>query len=240
MPDVWYHADTTNVTVDLSMMDGVAQLTPLLVSNPVDSFAPGDPWFNDLDPSQQGLAFSRRYGFDMDPDTDLLPADRQLWIRGNTNSPNLAFYNYSSTPALWAPIFGTAGSSNAVYWSGLMWHVGVTAPPGTNNYSATFEVYVVDTSTGQEVHGSSSGPFVLNWTSVPDGRPELNIAADDPNGVIITWPASATNWTLVSSANLESGNWTPVTNSPVPLNGQSAVYFEPGPPSQFFRLRRNP
>ena len=31
----------------------------------------------------------------MNPDTDLLPADRQLWIRADTNSPNLAFYNYS-------------------------------------------------------------------------------------------------------------------------------------------------
>ena len=121
-----------------------------------------------------------------------------------------------------------------------MWHVGVTAPPGTNNYSATFEVYVVDTTTGQEVPGSSSGPFVLNWTSVPDGRPQLNMAADDPNGVIITWPASATNWTLVSSADLTSGNWTPVTNLPVAFNGQSAVYFEPSAPAQFFRLLRNP
>ena len=38
MPDVRYHADTANVTVDLSMIDEVAQLTPLLVSNPNDSF----------------------------------------------------------------------------------------------------------------------------------------------------------------------------------------------------------
>ena len=240
MPEVSYHADSDSVTVDLSGITETAQLTPLLVSNPNDSFDPGDPWFEDLDPSQQGLAFSRRYGFDMDPNTDLLPADRQLWIQEDTNSPNLAFYDYSATPALWAPIFGTAGSSNATYWSGLMWHVGVTAPPGTNTYSAAFEVYVLDTTTGQEVPGSSSGPFVLNWTSAPDGRPSLNIAADDANGVIITWPASATNWTLVSSEDLASGDWTAVTNPPVALNGQSAVSFEPAAPLQFFRLQRNP
>ena len=176
----------------------------------------------------------------MKPSTDLVPGDRQLWIRSDTNSPNIAFHNYSASPALWAPIFGTAGSSNATYWSGLMWHVGVTAPPGTNNYSATFEVYVVDTSTGQEVPGSSSGPFVLNWTSVPDGRPQLNMAANNPNGVMITWPASATNWTLVSSADLTSGNWTPVTNLPVALDSQAAVYFEPLGTGVILPLLRNP
>ena len=113
MPMVAYHADSDSATVDLSVINETAQITPLLASNPNDNFDPGDPWFSDLDPSQQGLAFSRRYGFDMDPNTDLLPANRQLWIRADTNSPNLAFYNYSATPALWAPIFGTAGSTNA-------------------------------------------------------------------------------------------------------------------------------
>ena len=84
-----------------------------------------------------------------------------------------------------------------------MWHVGVTAPPGTNTYTATFEVYVVNTDNGLEVPGSSSGPFVLNWTDVPDGRPQLNIAALTPGQVQLTWPASATNWTLVSASTLK-------------------------------------
>ncbi|MCX6914773.1 MAG: hypothetical protein NT167_17280, partial [Verrucomicrobia bacterium] len=66
MPKVWYHADSDTVTVDLSDILVTAQLTPLLISNPSDSFSPGDPWFDSLDPSRQGLAFSRRYGFDMD------------------------------------------------------------------------------------------------------------------------------------------------------------------------------
>ena len=121
-----------------------------------------------------------------------------------------------------------------------MWHVGVTSPPGTNNYSATFEVYVVDTTTGQEVPGSSSGPFVLNWTSVPDGRPQLTIAAVASNGVAITWPASATNWTLVSTTNLTAADWTSVTNSSVTSNGQAVVYLEGAAPPLFFTMLRNP
>ena len=58
-------------------------------------------------------------------------------------------------------------------------------------------------TTGLEVPGSSSGPFVLNWTDVPDGRPQLNIAALAPGQVQLTWPASATNWTLVSASTLK-------------------------------------
>ncbi len=115
MPEVWYHADTDTVTVDLSHILVTAQLTPLLVSNPNDSFSPDDPWFDALDPSRQGLAFSRRYGFDMHAMTDYLPYNRELWIRKLYGSPDLGIYDYheSTTPKAWTPIFGTAGTSNA-------------------------------------------------------------------------------------------------------------------------------
>jgi hypothetical protein len=241
MPKIYYHADTDSVTVDLSGILVTAQLTPLLVSNPTSGFAPTDPWFSALDPSGQGLAFSRRYGFDMDALSDIPPDNRQLWIRKLAGSPHLAIYNYNatSTPKEWTSIFGTAGTSNATYWSGLMWHVGVAAPPGTNTYSATFEVYVVNTDNGLEVPGSGSGPFVLNWTDVPDGRPQLNIATLAPGHVQLTWPASATNWALVSAATPSAPNWSPVTNAPAPLNNQLTVTLDIVENSQLFRLKLN-
>jgi hypothetical protein len=134
MPEVSYHADTDSVTVDLSQIGEIAQLTPLLVSNPANRFDPADPWYDSLDPSRQGLAFSRRYGFDIATGSDDLPLNRQLWIRKLSSSPNLGLYDYrpNSTPKQWTPIFGTAGSTNASPWSGNMWHVGAAAPPGTN------------------------------------------------------------------------------------------------------------
>jgi hypothetical protein len=76
MPEVYYHADTDMVTVDLSAIRVTAQLTPLLISNPSDSFSPADPWFSALEPSGQGLAFSRRYGFDIDALSDIPPDNR--------------------------------------------------------------------------------------------------------------------------------------------------------------------
>src|ERR1035441_4793566 len=79
MPMVSYHS--SDGTMRMMMPETVPQLTPLLVSNPGDSFDPADPWFSALDPSAQGNAFSRRYGFKMDASTDLLPAGTQIWIR---------------------------------------------------------------------------------------------------------------------------------------------------------------
>ena len=241
MPEVWYHADTDTVTVDLSAILVTAQLTPLLISHPNDSFSPTDPWFDWLDPSRQGFAFSRRYGFDIHVMSDLLPYDRELWIRKLYGSPDLGIYDYhdSTTPKVWTPIFGTAGTSNATYWSGLMWHVGITAPPGTNTYSATFEVFVVNTDTGREAPGSSSGPFVLNWTDVPDGRPQLNIAALVPGQIQLTWPASASNWKLLSASVLNTPNWSAVTNAPVTFNNQFTVTLNTTETAQLFRLKLN-
>ena len=242
MPVVSYHANTDSITVDTSSIRINAQLTPLAISNPNDSFDPADPWFNDLDPGQKGLAFSRRYGFDMDPNTDLLPEDRQIWIRKMDGSPDLSIYDYSasSVPKRWMPIFGTGGSSNAAAWSGLMWHVGVAAPSGTNDYTATFEVYVVNVYTGGEVAGSSSVPFTLKWTSVPDGRPVLKIGNIDVNDVVISWPENSVKWKLLSSESLYSTNWAVVTNQNLATNGQVYVRIEKGTSRQFYRLQQNP
>jgi hypothetical protein len=257
MPEVYYHANTDSVTVDMSALYDqygnpiIAQLTPLLVSDPGDSFDPASPWYVCLDPSQQGQAFSRRYGYDMDVMTDYLPDNRALWIRNLGSSPALSFFDYmdqmynpENAPPTWNPILGTAGTTNAVYWNLGMWHMPVTAPPAppgtTNTYSATIEIFVVNTDTGQEVTNSGFA-FVLTWTDVPDGRPSLNIASTPANGAVISWLASATNWTLVSTTNLACPNWAVVTNPPAALtNGLSAVYLDCWPPQQFFTMQLNP
>jgi hypothetical protein len=232
MPMVSYSA--ADGMIHVRMPSDVPQLTPLMVSNPGDSFDPADPWFGALDPSAQGEAFSRRYGFVMDANTDLLPTGTQIWIRKLSSSPGLSAYRYQATaPKALQPIFGTAGATNALYWNGMMFHPVFAAPPCTNAFTATFEAYLLDTTTGLEVPGSSSGPLVFNWTDVPDGRPSLNIASR----VVVFWPTSAMNWTLEGTGSLTSGAWTPVTNSPVTLEGQSAVVLDPGETRRFFRMK---
>jgi hypothetical protein len=235
MPMVSY--DSSDGMMHVMMPATVPQLTPLLVSNPGDGFDPADPWFEALDPSAQGKAFSRRYGFVMDANTDLLPAGTQIWIRKLSGSAGLSAYRYQATaPKALQPIFGTDGVTNALYWNGMMFHPVFTAPPGTNSFSATFEVFLLDTSTGQEVAGSSSGALLFTWTDVPDGRPSLSLGSR----MVVFWPTSATNWMLEGTDTLPSGTWTPVTNSPVTIEGQSAVVLDPGETRSYFRMKLAP
>jgi hypothetical protein len=235
MPMLSYSATAGALLVNVD--PAIPALTPLLASNPGDRFDPGDPWYDSLDPSRQGLAFSRRYGFVMNTGTDPLPGGTAIWIRKLSGSPELGAYRYRSTaPKAWEPIFGTAGSTNALLWDGMMFHPEITAPPGTNSYSATFEAFLADTSTGSEVPGSSTGPFTLNWKSTPDGRPALSLAQK----IVIAWPASTSNWVLEAADTLPSANWTTLTNAPVMLDGQPAVVLDASGAGKFFRLRLAP
>jgi hypothetical protein len=236
MPMVSYSAAADMIHV--MMPAPVPELTPLLVSIPADSFDPGDPWYDTVDPSRQGASFSRRYGFVMDGNTDPLPTTRQMWIRKLSGSPELKAYRYRDTaPKAWEPIFGTDGATNALYWNGMMFHPAFTAPPGTNHLTATFEVYLLDTATGLEVPGSSSGPLVFDWTNISDGRPALNLSPR----IVVGWPAATTtNWVLESATSANATSWTAVTNSPVTVDGEPCVVLTGTAAQQFFRMRYVP
>ena len=236
MPMVSYSAAAGKMYV--MMPPEIPQLTPLLVSHPGDSFDPADPWFDALDPSRQGASFSRRYGFVMDAMSDPLPAGTQMWIRKISGPADLKIYRYaSSVPKAFAPIFGTDGATNALHWNGMMFHPAVAAPPGSNSYTATFEVFLLDTTTGHEVTNSSSGPLVFNWTNVPDGRPVLSLAQK----IVVAWPsATTTNWVLESASSVNATSWTMVTNTPVIVDGQPCVVLGASATQQFFRMRYVP
>jgi hypothetical protein len=236
MPMLAYRADPGRLQITLPTE--VPQLTPLLISNPSDNFYAADPWYDALDPGREGRAFSRRFGFVMDTATDPLPEGAGIVIRKLSGSPQLGFYraHAMSLPHLWLPLFATEGSTDTFAWSGSMFHPCVTAPPGTNSYSATFEAFLVDATTGVAIPGSGTGPFELEWTSVPDGRPALQLA----QRWVIAWPADAANWTLESADTAGSATWTPVTNAPVTLSGQPAVVLDGSASNKFFRLRRTP
>lgn len=236
MPMVSYSATDGRVRVMLDPT--VPQLTPLLVSNPSDQFAPEDPWYDALDPRRQGLAFSRRYGFVMATMTDPLPEGTSLWLRKLHGSPELGAYRYANTaPKAFEPIFGTAGSAPAMAWNGMMFHPTFTAPAGTNTYLATFDVFVGHATTGEEVAGSASQEFTLQWTTVPDGRPELAIARQ----VVIRWPVPASgNFVLEGAADASAANWEIVTAPSFTLEGQHVVLVEPASTTRVYRLRLAP
>ncbi len=215
-------------------------LVPLDVSNPADSFNPADPWFEDLDPSQQGRAFNRQYGFVMDGSSDPLPIGQAVWIRFVSASPGLQSYTYRATPPTWSPMFGTEGASPVLQWSMSMFHPAFTVPPVEGMHSATFEAFMVDLNSGQEVAGVTPGQFVLDWTSVATSRPTLAIAKDDVDTVTISWTTNATNYVLQGADIGQPLVWTAVTNEPVVAAGKSTVALNPTGAARLFRLIRTP
>ena len=56
-------------------------------------------------------------------------------------------------------------------------------------------------------------------------------------GIVVSWPTAVTNWALEGTDALAGGTWTPVTNAPVTLEGQSAVVLEPGETRKMFRMK---
>jgi hypothetical protein len=232
MPKFAYHAIDGSLTVSVSSK--VPQLIPLSVSNPADNFDPADPWFSDLDPSDKGLSFSRRYGFTMDTASDDLPEGVAIWIRKVSGSLGIDCYD----PDTWEPLFGTAGSTNVLYWDTTMYHPAFAALPGTNTFTAQFEGFLINTNSGSVLPGGSSGPITLKWTNSPDGRPLLEISRN--SGLVLHWPVTISNYVLEAKETLASLDWARITNAPVPVESNWTVKLDVGDPAKLFRLRRVP
>lgn len=168
---------------------------------------------------------------------ELLPAGTAIWIRKLSGPAELAAYRYSATaPKAFAPIFGTEGTSNALYWDGMMFHPTFTAPPGTTTYQAVFQAYLVDTNSNAEAPDTSTPPMLFMFGNVPDGRPAMGLALK----FAVSWDAASSGWAVESSPSLVGTNWTLVTNTQVSVDGQPAVILPATEAGLHYRMRRWP
>ncbi|MGA2685675.1 MAG: hypothetical protein ABSF51_11540 [Verrucomicrobiota bacterium] len=60
--------------------------------------------------------------------------------------------------------------------------------------------------------------------------------APSGNGVVISWPASATNVVLETTTNLASGNWTRLANGVTTVNANIVLTNNLSGGSAFYRL----
>ncbi|MDA7525261.1 hypothetical protein OAM21_02995 [Verrucomicrobia bacterium] len=166
MPAIRYMSAHGHLMVMLP--DETPHLTPLEESHPDKHFAVTSPWYDDLDPETQGMAFNRQYGFVMDGASDLLPLGMAVWIRKLSSDHGLEVYQYrnmSETEQKWEPMFGTNGSSEVFAWNMKMFHPAFVGPRNSGAKSAEFEAYVVDTDTGERVQEIDGASFTLTWTA---------------------------------------------------------------------------
>lgn len=113
-----------------------------------------------------GMMYNAQYGW-MVEGFWAPPAGSMLWIEQISATPGLLSYSGGTmmSQGLFAPIFGTAGSSSRIQWSGTMLHNWyAAATPG--EYSATYRIYFGD-SGGAAIGGYGADQVTLNWTAVP-------------------------------------------------------------------------
>lgn len=64
--------------------------------------------------------------------------------------------------------------------------------------------------------------------------PELAIGLN----VTLSWPANIDTYQLEWRSQADTGEWAPVTNSPVVINGMNTVILPPSSPQRFYQLRK--
>lgn len=175
-------ADSVTVHADA----GLPVLRPLAQWKPGDVFDASDPWFDELDPSAGGAYFNSQYGFVFDAaGSDSIPSGRSVGVRMTALSPGLSVYFYRSTAGaeLFAPVFlGEGSPSDAVLWSGGMWHPVFVADPAMAGVvmSASFEFFLADAAPTtptttldyltpfNAVSGYSAGALTVSFAAVPE------------------------------------------------------------------------
>lgn len=94
-----------------------------------------------------------------------------------------------------------------------------------------FRIYNGALSANQIAATQTLGPNqLLNETS-----PTINAVISN-NGLALSWPVASADFTLQSTTNLATGNWTMVCQSPQIINGQWQVTIPVSANAQFFRL----
>ena len=82
-----------------------------------------------------------------------------------------------------------------------------------------------------------SFPCSANRTLVAHFVPILGIHSAVPGEIQLSWPESATGWTLEESADLASGNWSPSSRTVTTADGTHQVAIPTTDDRRFFHLR---
>ncbi|QYY37206.1 hypothetical protein [Ruficoccus sp. ZRK36] len=159
-----YAAPASALTVIVD--NSVPEMQPLSTLSPGSSFNPSDPWYATLDPSQEGLAWTRQYGFvtTFDP----APEGLYFWVDMDVSGSGLeAYYVRDSSPTEFTAIFGTDGSSTQWMYPDTMTHPVFAADPTVASYSVSGTIYLGDID-GIADSSYTAQSFTLDFTAVPE------------------------------------------------------------------------
>ena len=92
-----------------------------------------------------------------------LPEGTSLWIEELDATPGLNVYAARTSASPYAPIFGTAGSAEVIFWNGMMAHNWYSTIQ-QGRYQATYRVYLGDAA-GNPVENYAAAEVRLDWTT---------------------------------------------------------------------------
>ena len=91
---------------------------------------------------------------------------------------------------------------------------------------------IFNQESGSGSQGTNGYELFVQQVLPHNPRPEL---AGGLN-VTISWPATTDTYQLVWRSQVDAGEWTPVTNTPVVVNGRNTVILPPSSPQRFYDL----
>jgi hypothetical protein len=146
----------------------------------------------------------------------------------------------------------TAGPATLVaIWAGDSGAASVTATP--NNGFVTIDSQLLSSCEVEVVVATkdvaSAGTYNVTWTATPSQGAHLWLVAVESSpptlqaqvsggNVILTWPGSATNYSVEAASNFFGSIWTPVTNTPAIINSQITVTNSITLPGEYYRLKK--
>lgn len=102
--------------------------------------------------------------------------------------------------------------------------------------TSTFDAIGIFTQESGSGTQGTNGYELFVQEVIPQGpAPELTIGLN----VTVAWPATAEGYQLEWRAQADSGDWMPVTNTPVALHGTNTVILPPTSAQQFYQLRKS-
>lgn len=101
----------------------------------------------------------------------------------------------------------------------------------TNQFDA---IGIFNQESGSGSQGTNGYELFVQQVLPHNPAPELAIGLN----VTISWPTTTGTYQLESRNQVDAGEWTPVTNAPVIIDGMNTVILPPSNPQQVFQLRK--
>jgi hypothetical protein len=124
-----------------------------------------------------------------------------------------------------------------VLWTNMLKELdcGTWQAPSNGNYD--FKFTVDSKNAGSSGYNLAFDYIKLTPATSSTTAPTLTVVRQNAN-LVLSWPASATGFSLASTTNLLSTNWTSVSPAPVVVNGYNVVTNTVGDEKMFYRLHK--